>query len=298
MNNTPISIVFFGTGPVAADSLRSLIKNFHIELIITKAPSPHHKGPAPVEELAKTSKLPLAFASNKTELDQLFSHAKFQSRLGIIVDYGVIVSPKVINGFPLGIINSHFSLLPEWRGADPITFAILKGHPTTGVSLMLVAPQLDTGDLIVQEPLDIDPADTTPSLTQKLVNLSNQLLAKYIPLYLSGQAKPYPQDNSKHATYSRRLTKADSQLNPTTMTATECERHVRAFLDFPKSKLTLLGIPCTITAAHVADSPQTSLDPKCIDGKYLVIDQLIPANSKPMTTKDFLNGHAAQKRRG
>jgi len=284
-------IIFFGTGPVAAASLQTLANHFQIELVITKARNPHHKGTVPVEELAKTANLPLKFASTKAELDQLFASTTVKSRLGIIVDYGVIVSLKVINSFELGIINSHFSLLPEWRGADPITFAILSGQTTTGVSLMLVAPELDTGKLVTQEPLNINPTDTTPSLTEKLVNLSNQMLIKYIPLYTSGQAKPYPQPNPERATYSRRLTKADSQLDPATMTAAECERRIRALLNFPKSKIILLSVPCTITAAHVAPEPSTELDPKCADGNYLVIDQLIPANSKPMTPQAFLNGH-------
>jgi len=285
------SIVFFGTGSVAAASLSALIHHFQIECVITKPKSPQFKGIAPIEELANTTNLPLVFAGTKTELDQLFDHKTFQSRLGVIVDYGVIVSPKIINSFELGIINSHFSLLPQWRGADPITFAILEGQPTTGVSLMLIDPELDTGELLIQDSLEIDPSDTTPSLTQKLINLSNQLLIQHIPLYLGGKVKPYSQSNPEQATYSRRLTKADSQLDPTTKTAKELERQIRAFLDFPKSKLTLLNIPCTILKAHVAATPQTILDPQCTDGEYLVIDQLLPENSRPMTAKDFLNGH-------
>jgi len=283
-------VVFFGTGPVAAKSLHALNNHFQIELVITKTRSPHHKGPAPVEELATSHHLPLAFANTKTELDQLFDQTALHSKLGIIVDYGVIVSQKVINSFKLGIINSHFSLLPEWRGADPITFTILSGQSTTGVSLMLVAPKLDTGKLITQRSLRVSPSDNTPSLTEKLIDLSNQLLIKHIPLHLSGQTKPYPQPHPEKATFSRRLTKADSLLSPTTMTAPECERQIRAFLDFPKSKFTLLGIPCTITAAHVAAQPQTAIDPQCADGNYLIIDQLIPENSRPMTAQAFLNG--------
>jgi methionyl-tRNA formyltransferase len=284
-------IVFFGTGPVAAASLQALADHFQIEHVITKTKNPHHKGAVPVEELAHTTNLPLQFANTKAELDQLFAITTPKSQLGVIVDYGVIVSPKVIDNFKFGIINSHFSLLPEWRGADPITFSVLSGQPTTGVSLMLVAQQLDTGDLITQAPLHIDPSDTTPSLTQKLINLSNQMLIKYIPLYLDSKIKPYPQPNPEQASYSRRLTKSDSPLDPKTKTAKQLERQVRAYLDFPKSKLTLFGIPCTITAAHVAPKPNTKLDPQCADGNYLVIDQLIPENSKPMTATAFLNGY-------
>jgi methionyl-tRNA formyltransferase len=128
MTSTSKTILFFGSGPVAAASLRSLADNFSVEAVITKAVPAHHKGVAPVEELAGELGLPIIFASTKKELDEVFTERTFTSKVGVVVDYGVIISQEVIDVFPLGIVNSHFSLLPEWRGADPITFSILSGQ--------------------------------------------------------------------------------------------------------------------------------------------------------------------------
>src|SRR5882672_4684555 len=96
--------------------------------------------------------VPVVTASNKTELDSLLGQLHFTSRLGVLIDFGVIVSQKAIDHFDLGIINSHFSILPEWRGADPITFSILSGQEETGVSLMLLVRAMDEGPLLAQVP--------------------------------------------------------------------------------------------------------------------------------------------------
>ena len=286
-------IVFFGTGPVAAASLESLLRNFQIEFVITKARK-HHRDSAPVEDLAVQHNLPLKFADDKAALDNLINEAGITSRIGVIVDFGVIVSKKVIDKFPLGIVNSHFSLLPEWRGADPITFAILSGQPTTGVSLMLIEPTLDTGKIIAQKPLQIAPDDTTPTLTGRLVSLSNDLLSEYLPPYIDGKITPKPQSHPENATYSRKLVKADGILNPEQMTATECERKIRAFIEFPRTRLDFLGQETIITAVQVLENYAGDDWPdviKCANNTFLQITELInPKSGKQMKTADYLRG--------
>src|SRR5579875_3987803 len=135
MNNSE-SIVYFGAGPVAAKALRLLAQSFPIEAVITKPKPEHHKELPPV--LAACHELGLHnvhTVANKAELSELFANHHFGSRAGVVIDFGIIIAQDVINAFELGIINSHFSLLPRWRGADPITFAILSGDEETGVSL-------------------------------------------------------------------------------------------------------------------------------------------------------------------
>src|SRR5687768_10593623 len=132
MNKKSEPIVFFGSGPVAAESLRLLAQDFTIEAVITKPRAAHHKGDVPVLTLAESLGLPTETAYDKKSLDKLFETKAFKSRLGVLVDFGIIVSQAVIDYFPFGIVNSHFSLLPEWRGADPITFSILSGQKETG----------------------------------------------------------------------------------------------------------------------------------------------------------------------
>jgi methionyl-tRNA formyltransferase len=290
-----IKTVFLGTGPVAAKSLENLVKNFKVEFVITKKMPDHFRGVAPVEEFANGHGLTILFANTKSELDTVVQENNPQSEFGVVVDYGVIISKEVIDYFPLGIINSHFSRLPQWRGADPITFAILSGQKSTAVSLMLVEPTLDTGKIIVQKSIPIADDETTPSLTWKLVDLSNELLAKYIPKYMSGEVKPRAQPHvERDVSYSRKLTKEDGELDPSVLTATECERRIRAFIEWPKSRLLLRGQPTIITKAKVLDFDPGDSWPDvtiCANGTALQIVELVnPKSGKNMRFVDYLNG--------
>jgi len=291
MINSSKTIVFFGSGPVAASSLEFLAQHFAIETVVTKAKAPYHKHPAPVEELAKRLNLPIQYANNRQELDNIFSQHSFSSRLGIVVDYGVIISEQVIKSFELGIVNSHFSILPQWRGADPITFSILSGQEKTGVSLMVIDQYLDTGKLIIQKELDINHDETVISLTHRLIRLSNDLLLDYIPAYFDGQISLFEQPNQNLATYSRKISKEDGFID-STKPAEQIERQIRAFLGWPGSKIAHKGKNIIIKKAHVADKAETKLDIPCSDGKYLSIDELVAPSGKKMSPIAFLNGHS------
>lgn len=302
MTHTSKTIVFFGSGPVAAKSLEFLATRFTIEMVITKAKPPHHKGIAPVEALVDTLGLPVLFANNKQEVDQLLAQHPLQSSVGVIIDYGVLLSEAVIQSFPLGIINSHFSLLPEWRGADPITFSVLSGQLKTGVSLMVIDMGLDTGKLIGQKSLFIDQGETTDTLTDRLITLSNQMLAEYLPLYQEGNIKPRQQPHPDRATYSRKLTKSDSILD-WQKPAAVLEGEIRAFKGWPGSKTTLGVVEAVITSAHVDTSlslspgelkiADTSLFIGTSEGS-LAIDYLKPIGKKEMPIQAFLAGYRSK----
>ena len=189
--------------------------------------------------------------ADKKALASLFEKQNFASSTGLVVDFGMIIPEAVIKAFEHGIINSHFSLLPLLRGADPISFAILEGHSQTGVSLMKIVPKLDEGDLIAQEPYMLPPSITTPELTTALSDISNTLLATYLPSYSAGAIQPWPQDATIAPTYTRRLTKADGVLD-WRKSARLVEREVRAFIGWPGSRtLTLFTREVTVTAARV-----------------------------------------------
>lgn len=297
-------IVFLGNGPVAAASLRSIAHDpqFDVRAVITKH-RPHRKDPAPVEELAHQLGLTTHFASSKRELDELLNSGAIDSFfVGVVVDYGVIISKQSIDKFEFGIVNSHFSLLPKWRGADPISFAILSGQPKTGVSLMVIDEGLDTGPLITQKTLAIEPEDTTPSLTDKLVDLSNNLLTQWLPKYLNKEVKPRKQPHPDRATYSHKLSKQDGLLD-FTKSAAELEREVRAYAGWPKSRTQINldsgALDVIITKAHIEES---DLQPGQIQftnnslvigtsSQALAIDYIQPAGKKEMPVQAFLNGY-------
>lgn len=291
MEKLETSLVFFGSGPVAAASLRHLAQHFTIEAVITKAVTK-------ADMAALVPGTPVFTAEKKAELTHLITEKQFSSPLGVIVDFGIIVEQAVIGAFPLGIVNSHFSLLPQWRGADPISFAILSGQAKTGVSLMLIEPTLDTGKLLVQRGLTIDVSETTDSLTAKLVKLSNELLVDYLPRYQNGELRPRSQPHPNRATYSRKLSKEDGLLD-WTKPAEQLEREIRAFTSWPKSYTQLGDKDVIITKAHVVTTTMKPGEIVATKKELLIgtskgalaIDVLKPAGKAEMTVQGFLAGY-------
>lgn len=303
------SVVFFGTGPVAAASLRLLIKHTPVEAVITKPRPAHHKGEVPVLSAAQELGLRVIEVANKQDVTLLTQTTHFSSRLGVLIDFGIIVEQKVIDAFPLGIVNSHFSLLPQWRGADPITFSILSGQQKTGVSLMLLVPAMDEGPLLAVAEYEIPPETTTPQLTEALIQLSDGLLLETLPKYSAGNIKSAPQEKvasivgyEATPTYSRKLSKEDGILD-WTKPAEQLEREIRAYTEWPKSRCMLGGHAVIVTKAHATPTNRGgrsghievikesgALTVECVTG-MLYIDSLKPAGKREMTTREFINGY-------
>jgi methionyl-tRNA formyltransferase len=303
--SAPPSITFFGTGPVSLASLEALSQTFPIEAVVTKPDfsSPSGKPLAPlVKTWAIQNQVPFFQPSNKSELTALLQTRRFNSPAGVVVDYGLIIPQEVISAFPLGIVNSHFSLLPQWRGPDPITAALLSGQSETGVSLMLIVPQLDEGPLIAQQKYSIPKDATIFSLTEGLISLSNKMLQTIVPLYITDRIAPHPQDLNLSVTYSRKLTKSDGTIDWTKPSA-RLEREIRAYLGWPGSRTELFNKAVTITQAHVTKPPENqSLKPGQVillpknqlgvmsGDNLLVIDELKPAGRPSMSGSAFLSG--------
>lgn len=287
-------IVFLGSGPVAAESLRLLEKHFEVEAIITKPTTIHTMN-------VIVSHPPIFSVNSKSELNELISKKMFKSKVAILIDFGIIVDKKVIQKFELGIINSHFSLLPEWRGADPITFSILSGQEKTGISLMLIDEGMDTGKLIAQKSMKLDPRINNSELTRRLINLSAEMLSVHLPNYLNGVAKPRNQPHPDRATYSRKLTKNDGLLD-FNKPAEQLEREIRAYFEWPKSRTEIAGKDVVILEASVDSKAIGKAGDiyKTEDKKIgiqtsqgaLIIETLKPAGKNAMTSRAFLAGHA------
>lgn len=312
MNKLISTVIFFGNGPVAAECLRKFVDSFGsaaIEAVVTKDRPVHHKDPAPVETLANELGIQVWFASSKSELDQVIVSKKPKSVVGIVIDYGVVIGKATIDYFEKGIINSHFSLLPEWRGADPITFSLLSGQEQTGVSIMLIDEGLDTGKLLAIAPLNIEKNDNSETLTSKLITLSNGMLTDVLPWYLEGKASAVKQElayenipgfsEPPKVSHSRKLTKEDGNLL-FTKTAAELEREIRAYSVWPKSKTNIGGISCTITSAVTNSTELPSGEIRITDNKTLIIGceagslevlELQPAGKNKMPVSAFLNGY-------
>jgi methionyl-tRNA formyltransferase len=303
-NQPKVKIVFFGSGPVAARSLELLANDFIIEGVITKPRAPHHKGAVPVIETATQLKIPIHTVNNKEELDKLVGHSPYKSEVAILIDFGIIVTQYVIDSFPKGIINSHFSILPEWRGADPITFSVLSGQKDTGVSLMLVVKKMDEGPLLAYDKLLLDSEITTPLLTEMLIAMSYRLLKDTVPNYLHNNGSLIAQSTTgRDVTYSRKLSKTDGVID-WNKSATVIEREIRAYIDWPRSRTTIFDRDVVITKSHILSNSMNYgketgevitinhhlLGMQTRDS-ILVIDKLIPAGKREMSGREFIRGY-------
>lgn len=306
MKKTSQTIIFFGSGPVAAKSLELLAENFTIEGVVTKPKPAHHHGSFPVLDVASSLGLAVHTVSTKGELSQLLANAPFSSKLGVLIDFGIIVGQDVIDYFEMGIINSHFSILPDLRGADPISFAILSGQDITGVSIMLLVEQLDEGPLLGYGEQPLDGHETTPSLTESLIDLSNSLLAHELPRYMDGLTQGVPQDiTARKVSYSRKLSKEDGRID-WAKPADQLEREVRAFIDWPKSTTQLAGKEVILTKTHCSLISDDQIKSLSVGAAYitpdnelavqtrkglLIIDMLKPVGKKAMSAQEFLRGY-------
>jgi methionyl-tRNA formyltransferase len=299
MKKTSETIVFFGSGPVAAKSLQLLAQRFTIEAVITKPRPAHHRGDVPVIATAAALGLPALHAADKQSLDKLFATNPVTSRVAVLIDFGIIVSQAIIDYFPLGIVNSHFSLLPELRGADPITFAILDGREETGVSLMLLVARMDEGSLLAQATYPLSNSTTTPELTEDLIDLSYKLLEAILPEYIAGRVVPFTQNaNNVPPTYSRKLTKEDGRMD-WNKPAPQLQREVRAFAGWPKSRAVFGGLEVIVTQTHIVETGGTPGKTAVVEKtpivycgfQALALDRLKPAGKQEMTGEAFLAGY-------
>ncbi|MBI3984101.1 methionyl-tRNA formyltransferase [Candidatus Microgenomates bacterium] len=299
MTKPSISLVFFGTGPVSLVTLQALAAQFTIEAVITKPDSTWHgKTTAPpVKDWAVDQQIAVYQPADRAALTALIETQPFTSAIGIAIDYGLIMDKSVIESFPKRIINSHFSLLPRWRGADPIRAALLAGDQVTGISLFLIEPQLDTGPLLTQAKLTIDPHDTYASLRAKLMALSNQLLVETLPRYFDGHLSPRPQPTAG-VTYAPKLHKSDGLID-WTKPASQLEREVRAYLGWPGSYTTLKKMNIIITQSTVV-TQQGPIGELTVENDIpmvhagrdsLRLDRIKPAGKTEMSGTDFARGY-------
>lgn len=286
-------IIFFGNEQLAQgikagtpifDAL--LANNYQICALVL--PAAHVRKPFQIAVKAEKAGIPIHYVTKGRELLPIIE--QYQPQLGVLAAFGKLVPQSAIDAIPGGIINIHPSLLPKYRGTTPIESPLLNGDNETGVSVMRLVKEMDAGPILAQAKVEITPETTKQSLYDELSTLGAKLISDVLGPTLAKNA-PETLQNEAEATFTAKLDKSQSELKFAEKGAQTLCNEVRAFAGFPKSKTILLNIPCTIIAAHVSTEPLTELDQKCADGKYFIIDRLLPENSKEMDAKSFLNGH-------
>ncbi|HUT84919.1 MAG TPA: methionyl-tRNA formyltransferase [Thermodesulfobacteriota bacterium] len=216
MKNT-FRIIFMGTSAFAVSSLKALIeKGEEVVCVVTQPDRPKGRGrevqQSPVKKVALARHLLLLQPQSVKDAESIAYLRNFSPDLFVVVAFGQILSREVLQIPPHGAINVHASLLPKYRGAAPINWALINGEEMTGVTAMLLDEGMDTGPILLQRPLDIEPEDTASSLHDKLSHLGAELLTETIDRLRRGELKPVPQDHAK-ASYAPRLKKDDGLID-------------------------------------------------------------------------------------
>ncbi len=298
-----MKLVYMGTPQFAVLPLRKLAEaGYEIVGVVTRIDKPSGRGRVlaspPVKKTALEMKLPL-FQPRRVREPEFISVLKSLNAEAIIVAaYGQILPKEILTMTTLGCINIHASLLPLYRGAAPINWAIMNGDSETGITVMQMDEGMDTGPMLLQESIPIGPRDTTGSMLEKLSSLGARLITEILPLIAEGSIVPHAQDDSK-ATFAPLLKKEDGFID-WKLPATEIHNRVRGMTPWPGAYTYLDGKMIKILEAEattgkgdpgvLVEIDKGSLAAGTGFGLLRIV-ALQPEGKKPMMAGDFLHGH-------
>ena len=208
--------------------------------------------------------------------------------LMVVVAYGQILPASLIDGPRLGTVNVHASLLPRHRGPAPIEWAILRGDSETGVTIMQMDIGVDTGPILAQERVPMAPEEIAPRLEGRLANVGGRLLVRTLDDLVEGRVQPVPQP-AVGVTYAPRLRSEDGKLDPTTMTAEDIDRKVRALVGRVGTWMTLKGVDVKVLQGHRDGAVVEGLPIQTVDGIY-VVDEVQPPGGRVMSAAAWARG--------
>ena len=295
-------VVFMGTPDFSVPALGALIDAGHeIACAYTQPPRPAGRGqkerPSPVQAFAVARGIEVRHPTSLKDPAAQEAFAALDADIAVIVAYGLILPVPVLSAPRLGCLNIHASLLPRWRGAAPIQRAILAGDTETGVTVMQMDAGLDTGDMLLREPLPIDAQTTGGALHDALSALGARLIVDALDRLAAGTlaAQPQPEEG---VTYARKLDKAEARLD-WTAEAGALARRVRAFDPWPGTWFEHDGVRIRVTAAEAVPGrsgavPGTVLDTgptvACGTGALRLLRLQRPGRAA-MAAVEFLRGY-------
>lgn len=301
-----MKLVFMGTPDFAVPTLRALVEAGHeVAAVFTQPDKPKNRGmklqPTPVKEYAITHGIPVYQPVKLRDGEALSLLKEIAPQLIVVAAYGRILPVDILELPPLGCINVHSSLLPKYRGAAPINWAILNGEDESGVTIMYMAEGLDTGDIIARETTPISLDDTAAILHDRLADMGAELAVKVVEALENGTADRIPQQEELSC-YAPMLSR---ELSPMDWgrTARQLHDQVRGLAPWPSAVALLDGVRCkvwktTITgetsqkaAGTVIQADKKALKIVCGDGRVLRIDEVQPDGKKRMAATAFLLGH-------
>ena len=299
----PPRVLFYGSPDFAIPTLQALIDSpFRPIAVITQPDARAGRGrslrPPPIKQLAAAHDIRALQPAKLRDRAAIAQIASLRPDLQIVAAYGQLIPTEILDLPPHGSLNVHASLLPRWRGASPISAAILHGDTETGVSIMLVDEHEDTGDILRQQSTPVDPSENAGELSDRLAQMGAQLLLETIPDWLNGGITPIPQDSAR-ATRARRVKKSQGRID-WQQPADQIARHIRAYTPWPAAATTLDQTPIRVTLATYSDSAapnlpgtilqaETTIDVATVDG-VLQIHRLQRAGKRELSAEEFGRG--------
>ena len=304
MNQFP-NLVFVGTPSFAVPTLEKLVEpGFRISLVVTQPDKPRGRGlelsPSPVKQRAMELSLPISQPEKIKNNDEFRRQlAALEPQAIVVVGYGRIIPQWMIDLPPWGNINLHASLLPKYRGAAPIQWAIAHGETVTGVTTMRIDAGLDTGDILLQREIPISPDDTAETLAPRMATIGADLMVETLHGLQGGSITPRLQDNTK-ASLAPILRKEDGMIDFHRSAPEICNR-LRGFQPWPSAFTNFRGKNLHVWAARPVSGANTVpgeitvLDDRllvgCGQGTAVEFLELQPEGKKRMAARDFIHGY-------
>ncbi|MBQ8816318.1 MAG: methionyl-tRNA formyltransferase [Lachnospiraceae bacterium] len=305
-----MKIVFMGTPDFAAGALEALIAAGHeITAVYTQPDKPKGRGKevqmTPVKELALKHDIPVYQPRRIKEAEEVEKLRQIPADIFVVAAFGQIVSQEILDIPKYGCVNIHASLLPKYRGAAPIQWAVIDGEEKTGVTIMQMNAGIDTGDILYTKEYVLEPKETGASLFDKLMVLGAEAIVEALPLLETGKLTPTPQDHTK-ATHAAKLTKQLGELD-FDKSAVELERLIRGLNSWPSAYTYYKGKQLKIWEAEVVGIPEVQNESGMQPGTVIAVDkqsftvaagdgalkitELQIEGKKRMACKDFLLGY-------
>lgn len=307
-----MNIIFMGTPDFAVPCLKALIDSGeNVMAVFTQPDKPKGRGykltPPPVKEVALTHNIPvyqpLSLKKGEDAETAMKTITDLAPDLIIVVAYGKIL-PKAILDAPKYCINVHASLLPKYRGAGPIQWSVLNGEKVTGVTTMLMAEGIDTGDMLLSKSTEIGENETASELHDRLSELGAEVLLETIKAVKSDSLTPVPQEDSQ-STHAPMLTKDMCPID-FSKSAQEVHNHIRGLSAFPCATTVLDGKRLKVYRSEIVNGLKsnrpcgTVVQAKdftvvCGDGACVRFTEVQAEGGKRMSTADYLRGKAVQE---
>jgi methionyl-tRNA formyltransferase len=301
-----LKALFFGAGTFGLETLEALVRSRHaIRGLVTPPARPSGRGlkaaETPLGRLGRAKGLPVFEIPDVNAAEGLRAVAAAGADVFVVVSFGTIFSRDFLRIPPRGTVNLHASLLPKYRGASPVAYALLAGERETGVTTLLLSERLDAGGILLQEKTAIGPDEDARGLGERLARLGAGLVVRTLDGLEAGRLEPRPQDE-RAATYAPKLKKEDGWID-WARPAEEIRNRVRAFAAWPGTR-TRIGaleaavVRCAVSPSRARGRPGEVLDPADPGGLLvatgegaLLIRELQPAGGRVMSHREFLNGH-------